>query len=93
MDDRRAFLRFLAASPLCAGLGLATPGHTQAPAAELVTKAGDALDVFDLEAVARRIIPPAHWGYLMSGVDGEATMSANRAPSADTSCAHAGWWT
>lgn len=79
MDDRRAFLRFLAASPFYAGLGLATPGHTQAPAAEPVTKAGDALDVFDLEGVARRSIPPAHWGYLMTGVDGEATMNANRA--------------
>jgi isopentenyl diphosphate isomerase/L-lactate dehydrogenase-like FMN-dependent dehydrogenase len=45
----------------------------------LITRAGDALDVFDFEPVARRNIPPAHWGYLVSGVDGEDTLRANRA--------------
>jgi isopentenyl diphosphate isomerase/L-lactate dehydrogenase-like FMN-dependent dehydrogenase len=34
--------------------------------------------VFDFEAAAQKIVPPAHWGYLMSGVDGEATLRANR---------------
>ena len=33
-----------------------------------------ALDVFDFEAAAQKVTPPAHWGYLMSGVDGEATL-------------------
>jgi len=37
-----------------------------------------ALDVFDFETAAQKIVPPAHWGYLMSGVDGEATLKANR---------------
>jgi 4-hydroxymandelate oxidase len=78
MDDRRAFLRFLAASPLYVGLPLAGRALSQAPDA-LVDKAGDALDVFDLEKVARQHIPPAHWGYLMTGVDGEETLAANRA--------------
>src|SRR5258706_7332410 len=80
MDDRRAFLRFLAASPLCANLpwperALAQPATG---ADDLVAKAADALDVFDLERVAHRNIPPAHWGYLMTGVDGEETLNANR---------------
>lgn len=83
MDDRRAFLKFLAASPLVTGLGLAGQALAQEPASgpapEPVTKASDALDVFDLEAVAHRNIPPAHWGYLMTGVDGEETLTANRA--------------
>jgi isopentenyl diphosphate isomerase/L-lactate dehydrogenase-like FMN-dependent dehydrogenase len=79
MDDRRAFLRFLAASPLLAGAGMAGQALAQGPAPELVTRAGDALDVFDLEAVAHRTIPPAHWGYLMTGVDGEETLNANHA--------------
>ncbi|HEY0436320.1 MAG TPA: alpha-hydroxy acid oxidase [Phenylobacterium sp.] len=79
MDDRRAFLRFLAASPLLAGGGLAGQALAQAQTPELVTKAADALDVFDLEAVAHRNVPVAHWGYLMTGVDGEATLNANRA--------------
>jgi isopentenyl diphosphate isomerase/L-lactate dehydrogenase-like FMN-dependent dehydrogenase len=43
-----------------------------------INRAGDALDVFDFEPVARKNIPPAHWGYLVSGVDGEATLKANR---------------
>ncbi len=29
----------------------------------------DALDVFDFEAVARRTLPPAHFGYLATGTD------------------------
>ena len=36
------------------------------------------LDVFDFEPVARKNIPPAHWGYLATGVDGEDTLRANR---------------
>src|SRR3954452_7052895 len=79
MDERRAFLKFLAASPLYAGLPLAARAFGQpADGGEaLVGKAGDALDVFDMEKVARRNIPPAHWGYLMTGVDGEETLNAN----------------
>ena len=34
--------------------------------------------VFDLEWVAAQKIPPAHFGYLQSGVDGETTLRANR---------------
>ena len=79
MDDRRGFLKCLAASPLYAGAGLAGQALAQASAPELVTRAGEALDVFDLEAVAHRNIPPAHWGYLMTGVDGEETLNANHA--------------
>lgn len=81
MDQRRAFLKFLAASPLYAGLPLAGRAFGQpADGGEvLVAKAGDALDVFDLEKVAHRNIPPAHWGYLMTGVDGEETLNANHA--------------
>jgi 4-hydroxymandelate oxidase len=79
MDQRRAFLKFLAASPLYAGLPLAARafGQPAGVADGLVTRAGDALDVFDLEKVAHRNIPVAHWGYLMTGVDGEETLNAN----------------
>ena len=74
MSSRRAFLRFLAASPLLAGY----------PSAKLfaqelaLLKASDALDVFDFEVMARQILPPAHWGYMASGVDGDETLKANR---------------
>jgi 4-hydroxymandelate oxidase len=79
MNDRRAFLRFLAASPLYAGLPWAAEVLAQTPDADgLVTRAQDALDVFDLEKVAHKNIPMSHWGYLMTAVDGEETLKANR---------------
>ena len=39
---------------------------------------GEALDVFDFEPVAKGKIPPAHWGYLITGTDDDATIKANR---------------
>ena len=82
MNTRRAFLSFLAASPLYAGRGFLNRSFAQTPASTgdgLIARAGEALDVFDFEPVAHRNIPPAHWGYLVSGVDGEDTLKANRA--------------
>ena len=82
MNSRRAFIGFLAASPLYAGLGYFSRSLAQTPAPSgdgLIARAGEALDVFDFEPVAHRSIPPAHWGYLVSGVDGEDTLKANRA--------------
>lgn len=86
MTHRRAFLRFLASSPLLAGAGFipevlaqapATPTPTERAFGRLSATAAEALDVFDMQAVASRTIPPAHWGYMMSGVDGETTLRAN----------------
>lgn len=74
MPDRRAFLMFLAGSPLLA----AFPQLASALQQGGLEQAAHALDVFDFEAAAGKLIPPAHWGYLMSGVDGEATLRANR---------------
>ena len=49
---------------------------TQEP--RLIAAAGDALDIFDFEPVAKTKIPPAHWGYLITGTDDDATIKANR---------------
>ena len=49
---------------------------TQEP--ELIASAADALDVFDFEPVAKKKLPPAHWGYLATGTDDDATIRANR---------------
>ncbi len=38
----------------------------------------DGVDVFDFRAVAERSLPPAHYGYIATGVDGEGTLAANR---------------
>ncbi len=73
MSDRRAFLKFAAASPLMA----LVPGLAQAFQQGDLEQAQFALDVFDFEAAAQKVTPPAHWGYLMSGVDGEVTLKAN----------------
>jgi isopentenyl diphosphate isomerase/L-lactate dehydrogenase-like FMN-dependent dehydrogenase len=74
MPNRRAFLHFVAGSPLLA----AAPSIAEAFQAGGIQQAADALDVFDFQAAAEKIVPPAHWGYLMTGVDGEDTLKANR---------------
>jgi hypothetical protein len=38
----------------------------------------DAINVMDFEAAARQALPPAHFGYLATGVDDDATLQANR---------------
>ena len=49
---------------------------TQEP--DLIASPGEALDVFDFEPVAKKKLPPAHWGYLSTGTDDDATVRANR---------------
>jgi 4-hydroxymandelate oxidase len=74
--ERRALLKYLAASPVFAALGPWTDAFADG---NLPASAADALDVFELEAIAQRLVPPAHWGYLQSGVDGDVTLHANMA--------------
>src|SRR6185369_5065654 len=85
-SSRRRFLKFLAASPLLAR-GAAQWASTAAEAAAsdsgatertLIASPNDALNVFDFEPVARQTLPPAHYGYLATGVDDDATLQANR---------------
>jgi isopentenyl diphosphate isomerase/L-lactate dehydrogenase-like FMN-dependent dehydrogenase len=87
---RREFLRFVAASPYVAaagGLGVflrlpgasAQSGGAQLTAsAELIADAAAAINVFDFEEVAHRKVSQAHWAYMASGVDDDATLRANR---------------
>jgi len=70
---RRRFLQYLAASPLLAAGGFARAQD----ALPLITSAGQALNVFELQAVAAKNIPPAHYGYLMTGVLDDRTLAAN----------------
>jgi 4-hydroxymandelate oxidase len=82
MTDRRAFLKFLAASPLVAGIPSIEKALAETTSLQtvdnLIGSAAEALDVFDFERVAHKAIPPAHWGYMATGVDGEETLRANR---------------
>ena len=78
LPGRRTFVRFLAASPLLASLDL--PGGVAALCTQpdVIAAAADALDVFDFEAVARQKLSAAHFGYLETGTDDDATIRANR---------------
>jgi 4-hydroxymandelate oxidase len=44
----------------------------------LITSPEQAFDVMDFEPVARKTLPPAHFGFLATGVDDDATVRANR---------------
>lgn len=59
---RREFLRFVAASPLLA----------QQPGLK------EPLNIMDFEPLARKALPPAHWGYLATGVNDDLTLRRNR---------------
>jgi isopentenyl diphosphate isomerase/L-lactate dehydrogenase-like FMN-dependent dehydrogenase len=59
---------------LVEALGNAT---TDQAVEQVLKSAADALNVFDLEAAARKLVPPAHWGYMATGSDGETTLRAN----------------
>jgi 4-hydroxymandelate oxidase len=75
---RRAFLRFLAASPYVAALGGMRAFAQQSPEiAEVIENPKDALSVMDFEAAARRRVLPGHWAYMVSGVDDDATKRIN----------------
>ena len=87
---RRKFLQFLAASPLFAASDLAAfaserPGLLPDPMIwaprtldKLIATPKEAINVFDFEPVMQKNVPPAHFGYMASGIDDEVTLRANR---------------
>ncbi|HEY4737206.1 MAG TPA: alpha-hydroxy acid oxidase [Xanthobacteraceae bacterium] len=87
--SRRRFLQYLAASPLVASSGL--PAYAgDAPlklpdpmiwaprGLEPIKSPKEAINVFDFEPAAFKNVPPAHFGYMASGIDDEVTLRANR---------------
>ncbi|HYL85400.1 MAG TPA: alpha-hydroxy acid oxidase [Candidatus Angelobacter sp.] len=42
-----------------------------------ITSPDQVLDVMDFEPLAKKVVPVAHWGYLATGVDDDATVHAN----------------
>src|SRR5215472_11395162 len=90
-QTRRHFLRMLVASPFFATplkSLLAADQLTEATFggwfgnfqqnADVSSSADQAFDVLDFEPAARKALPPAHFGYLATGVDDDATVRANR---------------
>ena len=80
--SRRQFLRYLAASPVAGALS----GIPLAGGAEAVTRAADAIDIFDLRETARSNIPTAHWGYLATGVNGDSILRINKHGEIELRC-------
>ena len=91
--SRRKFLQYLASSPLFAAGGLSAFAGEGPPAPNklpdpimwaplktenLIANPKAAINVFDFEPVARVNVPPAHFGYMASGIDDEVTLRANR---------------
>ena len=81
IHTRRRFLRFLAASPVAGTLALPElvraaqeAGLREAP---LIGSPQDALDVFEFREVARATLPPAHFGYIQTGVEAGRTFTRN----------------
>ena len=74
---RRSFLQFVAGSPLLA----ASPTLGQLVRQDelpIIQSPEDALNVFEFEAAARSVMPPAHFGYMATGSDDDTTLRANR---------------
>jgi 4-hydroxymandelate oxidase len=79
--SRREFFRFLAASPFVVGSAFGSPLKPLGPLQQsdsVISSPKDAMNVFAFEAIARERLPPAHWGYLATGVDDDGTLRANR---------------
>ncbi len=93
-NSRRAFLKFLASSPLLVSFGGLTRmfnnkkelsainsldfRELEERIDELISSPEEAINVFDFESVAKAKLPPAHYGYLATGVEDDRTLRANR---------------
>jgi len=93
LGDRRAFLSYLAASPILAYAGFTSQwveklmGETAAaqdsPALDrqnevIIKSVKEALNVFDFDAVARTKLSPAHYTFITDGSFNNETLRANR---------------
>ena len=90
--NRRRFLQFIAASTALTYADKLAFAETLLPksklpdpmvwapldAANLIKSPKEAINVFDFEPVMRQNVPPAHFGYMASGIDDEVTLRANR---------------
>jgi 4-hydroxymandelate oxidase len=85
VSDRRAFLSFLAASPVLAYAGYSSRWVDEILAAPLpqqnevvIKSVKEALNVFDFDAAARVKLTPAHYTFITDGSFNNETLRANR---------------
>jgi 4-hydroxymandelate oxidase len=93
LASRRKFLQFVAASTALTYADARAFAETLLPKARLpdpltwaappldadnlIADPKDAINVSDFEPVMRQKVPPAHFGYMASGIDDEVTLRAN----------------
>jgi 4-hydroxymandelate oxidase len=82
LANRRAFLKYLAASPVVAAsaqlFGQTVTGFRDLYAPQIISRAQDAINVFDFEEVAKQKFLPGHYTYMAMGTDSGGTLQANR---------------
>ena len=90
--NRRQFLRWLSASPLLASPTFSAMAAEAVPTTrspdplmwgslspqKIISSPKEAINFFDFELACRKNVPPAHFGYMASGIDDEVTLRANR---------------
>ncbi|MFT5489199.1 MAG: 4-hydroxymandelate oxidase [Alphaproteobacteria bacterium] len=82
ISTRRAFLSFLAASPVMlaasrvSGQPMVDLSDIYAP--EILNRAQDAINVFDFQETAKHVFNPGHYTRMMMGGDNGETVRANR---------------
>src|SRR5678816_4206700 len=79
MNNRHEFQSFLPASAALTPSVRAWAQQAATTSHEpfVLKTAKDALQIMDFEEAAKRALPPAHWGYMASGSDDDATLRAN----------------
>ena len=82
---RRRLLEFLAASPLFCHPASWANAQSGSPSSSsprdlesLIADPKQAINVFDFEPVMKKNVPPAHFGYVATGLNDEVTLRANR---------------
>ena len=88
LKDRRAFLKFLTASPIMASAGFTThwaedlmaqdPAALGAQNEAVIKSVKEALNVFDFDAAARTKLSTAHYTFITDGSFNNETVRANR---------------
>ncbi len=76
-EGRRRLLRFLLSSPLLSSIGGGLPALAQ-DGRDVIASPDQALNVMDFQAAAEKQLALAHFGFLATGVDDDATLRRNR---------------
>jgi 4-hydroxymandelate oxidase len=76
---RRRLLRFLLGTPLAAAGGLFPRWGSARPERAIPATLDEAMNVFQVETVARNRVDLATWHFIVNGADDMKTMAANRA--------------